>query len=551
MRPPAKAGSLSGPMLRAALIASLLALLPACKSAETQHADGAQESGDAGAAAVKEVVLPAPHELAAEPIAVAYVRDPAGILDVAGLMVPGVPPASGVIELLLGTQMPAELAHTIAPMIATRTPWVAVHVAGEDVVHLPLDPARVADAEAALAALPPAGEFGGRQLPAPALSIKAIMGGGGELSDGEGGGGDALPARLAWVNAEGRALTLALTEQGLVTGREALRAYSKKGLWISASREKIAEYSPGFPYARVTVEGAGLDDLSITTIAEPQQGLPSSPELAPGALTNLHAHAPLALAASGRWAKHEAAVKQMSREITRQVDNAGFAAKMLLDPLAQQAIAVLKSWNGRAFVGLGPAGHLSLGLGADDPIKAGQGLTRLIGAVSDNLELARMFVSDVPKIAIRKSGDVHVVTVAGAKKMMPAEAQPFLDERGNLKVALAASARGGAVFGVVGPRAEEELAAWSKAIEAAPAATESLADLVAVTVALAPAQVQEILAIVDPRDPKALIKAGAGVSAGRAPTQVILRQEADRYVVTSKGPAGTLPPARQGRAAGG
>ncbi|MCB9569718.1 MAG: hypothetical protein H6710_21290 [Myxococcales bacterium] len=519
-------------------VAATLALAPACKSRTPRGADAAAPGERGPGGAISAVALPSPHPLEASPQIGAYVRDPAAALDVARATLPGVPSLAEVAGLVLASQAPAEVAEGIAPMIAERRPWAAAIVAGEEILHLPLLPDQTDAAVKLLARYPAEGKFGAVQLPGAAVQLPA-------------GGVDGPPPRprLAWVDRQHNALAIAETLEGLVTARELPRGYGSQPVWLSAAGAKLSEYVD-FPYARVSASGTGLDDLTITIEADPQRGLPRSPELAAGALTNLHAGDALALAASTRWARHEVEVKGIIRQIRAQVDAAGFAAKMMLQPLADQAITVLKSWNGRVFVGIGPSRHLALALGADEPMRAGQALARFLKTAIDNLELARMFVSDVPKLSLRrhsKSPEIHVLTMQGARKQVPQSLGGLLDERGSLKVAFSFTPKSGAVFMTIGADAETAIAAWAESIEAAPPASESAGDLIAVTVALSPGQLQELLGRADPNDASALMIAGLDLGAGRPPTQLVIREEADRYVVTSKGPASTVAPLRQGR----
>ena len=132
----------------------------------------------------------------------------------------------------------------------------------------------------------------------------------------------------------------------------------------------------------------------------------------------------------------------------------------------------------------------------------------------------------------------------------PVEAQPLFDERGTLSIAYSFSVKSGAVFAMIGPEPESAIAVWAEAIEKAPPASEASGDLIAATVALSPAQLQELLKNANPNDANAIIAAGIDLEAGRPPTQLVVRQEAARYVITSQGPAIKKPHVRQGRQGG-
>ncbi|MEZ4384115.1 MAG: hypothetical protein R3A79_22470 [Nannocystaceae bacterium] len=531
---------------RSLALALVVALAPACKS--SPGGTKAETGGDAAAPGQFAVTLPSPHPLEERPPIAAFVRDPAAALDVASATLPGVPPLMNVAALLIATQAPADLAERLAPHVADRRPWAGARVAGEDILFLPLRDDGVDAAAAALEGYPTATDFGAVELPGIGLDVDQLAGR--PASAGDSGDSGEVEPRLAWVDRESGALAIARTPAGLVTGRELVKGYARSSVWIHAEGELLRAYLEDFPYARVGVKGDGLDNLKITIEADPQRGLPSIPEIAPGALANLHSGPELALAGSTRYARYEAEVRELIRQINAQVNAAGFAAKMMLEPLAKQASAVLRAWNGRVFVGIGPKGHLALGLGADEPLKAGAALTRFLRTAIDNLELARMFTSSVPKLSLRRHStdpEIHVLTVKGAAKLLPPAAAALIDGSGGLRIAFSFSAKSGAVFAMIGADAETKIAAWAAAIEAAPPASESDGDLIAATVALSPAQLQALLSRADLSDANALITAGIDLGAGRPPTQLILRQEADRYVITSKGPASAVPSLRKGR----
>ena len=545
-------------MLRNSLlaIAVAVAVAPACKPRVGATDDGTT-SAIATAPDQAPINLPKPYALEEAPAIAAYVGDPGAALEVARATLPGVPPQVNVVALVLATKAPADLAESMAPLVDDRRPWVGARVAGDDILHLPLREGEIDAAKRLLDAYPAAGEFGAVSLPAAGIDMGQLANAAVDpdadpdaAPDPDAASG--APPQLAWIDRDTASLTIAATPEGLITGREMVKAYAQQPIWLTVDASMIRPLVEAFPYDRISAAGRGLDDLTVTIDANPERGLPASPELAPGALTNLHSGPALALAASTRWAKHKPEVSSIIRQINNQVDGAGFAAKMMLEPLAQQAIAVLRTWNGRVFAGLGPSHHLAIGLGADDPRKAGATLNRFLKSAIDNLELARMFVSDVPKISLRrhsKDPEIQVLTLKGIKKSAPAAMAPLFDERGTLSIAYSYSVKSGSVFAMVGPEPETAVAVWAEAIENAPPASEAEGDLIAATVALSPAQLQELLQTANPSDANTIIAAGIDLEAGRAPTQLVIRQEPSRYVITSQGPKAAKP-VRQGRQGG-
>ncbi len=538
-------------MLRVSLLALALALVPACKPRVTATDDAALT---AAAPSEAPISLPKPHALEESPPIAAYVRDPAAAHEIATATLPGVPPPVNVAALLLATKAPADLAEALAPMIAEHRPWAGARVAGEDILHLPLRHTEIDAALALLAEFPAAGEFGAVSLPGVGIDVYQLAA---DASGDIGLDRDNNTAAntttnsntnspqnsntpLAWIDRETDSLTIAETLPGLVTGRELVKGYASKAVWLTIDASVVREFLEAFPYERITAQGPGLDDLTITIDADPERGLPQSVDIAPGALANLHSGPTLAFAASTRYAQYEPQIRGIIREIRRQVDSSGFAAKMMLEPLAQQAITVLRAWNGRVFAGIGPSSHLAFAFGADNPRQAGAALNRFLRSAIDNLDLARMFVSNVPRLSLRrhsKSPDIRVLTVQGLKKQLPAGLAGLTDDRGAINIAYSYSAKSGSIFAVLGAQPETALTVWASAIDKAPPASESTGDLIAATVALNPDQLQDLLGHADPDDFNALLAAGINLRAGRAPTQLIVRQEPNRYVITSQGPA--------------
>ncbi len=540
-------------MLRVSLLALALALVPACKPRVTATDDAALTAATPSEAPL---ALPTPLALEESPPIAAYVRDPAAAHKIAVATLPGVPPPVNVAALLLATKAPADLAEALAPMIAERRPWAGARVAGEDILHLPLRHTDIDAAQALLAAFPAAGEFGAVSLPGVGIDVYQLAADASGDIDLERGspprandnGNTAantnstttIHTQLAWIDLETDSLTIAETLPGLVTGRELVKGYASRAVWLTIDASVVREFMEAFPYERITAQGSGLDNLTITIDADPERGLPLSVDIAPGALANLHSGPALALAGSTRYAHYEPEVREIIREIRRQVDSSGFAAKIMLDPLAAQAITVLRAWNGRVFAGIGPSSHLAFAFGADNPRQAGAALNRFLRSAVDNLELARMFVSNVPRLSLRrhsKSPDIRVLTVQGIKNQLPPGFAGLTDDRGAIKIAYSYSAKSGSIFAVLGAQPETALAVWASAIDKAPPASESTGDLIAATVALSPGQLQDLLGRADPNDFNALLAAGIDLGVGRAPTQLIVRQEPTRYVITSQGPA--------------
>lgn len=509
----------------AAALAALVLVAPGCKKASksedpTAQADRPARRGrdDSGPA------LPAPHQLTKEPDAGAYVAEPDEVLAGVLTYLPELPPLATFAELVVATQAPAELAAKLAPAVAGDRPWAAVHVAGEDIVALP-----VRDLEAvgsAFAGLQPRGDFGAVELPGAAVDI--------DPRDGK------PPApRLAWLDRQTSSLVFADTLAGLSTSRQLARTYGARPLWGTLAAARAKALVPGFPYARASAVGDGLHALDLVALAEQGTTLPVPKDIAPGALTGMLRGPDLAVAGSTRWPGHKKAVSDIIREINASVDRAGFAAKMMLDPLADQAARVLRRWNGRVLLAVGPARHLRAGVGADDPAAAHRELLGFLRTLLDNLEMARMFV-DVPGASLKKLADspqVHVFTIEGLSRNVPAAARPVLDDKGRLRVAFGASERAGGLLVVVGPDPGPVAQKWIAAVDQGEdkAATD---DLVAGVFALGP---ERLRALLQANSQAALLGAVLGLDADREPTVLVVEQKPDRYNATIRGPKLTAP----------
>ncbi|MCY1010559.1 hypothetical protein OV079_34345 [Nannocystis pusilla] len=291
---------------------------------------------------------------------------------------------------------------------------------------------------------------------------------------------------------------------------------------------------PEFPYARVAAAGQGLHVLDVHVLEAPGKPLPSSPDLANGALTGMLKVPELAAGVSTRWPGHKKAVADAIKQMNAGVDRAGFAAKLMLDPLVDQAAKALRRWNGRVLLGAGPARHLRLGLGADDPAAGYRDLVGCLRTLVDNLSLARMF-ADVPGASF-KVGDnptVYLLSVDGVSRHVPAVGKPLLDDRGRLRVALAADERAGGLLVVIGPEPLPVIQRWAKAAGEGEPAKNSADDLLSAVLAVSPERLKPLLQTTS----QSLLVTGAlGLDADRDPTLMVLQRKPDRYFATVRGP---------------
>ena len=484
--------------------------------------------------------LPAPHKLSLEPDAALHVTAPAAMLAAAAAYVPQAPGLAELGEQVLATQGPADWARTVGAQLDGQRAWTGAHVEGEDILHFGLQRGGAAKVQAAMAKYPKRGEFGAVALPHAALALQ-----GGELVKATAGG----LARLAWVDTTANTLTVASTPQGLATGRTLAGAYGKQPLWFTMVEARGQALLGRFPYGRIAATGTGLHHLDITATARTGQKLPVLREIAPGPLGGALTGKTIAVGASARWTGYKEAVREVTHQLQAAVDRAGFAGKMMLDPIADQATRVLKLWNGRVLFAVGPARHLRLGLGADDPNAAHRGLLTLLRDITENLQLARMFVSNIPNASLKKVGDgpdLWMLTVTGISNQLPPAARTLVDD-GRVRIAFHGSAHAGGVLVVVGPRADSELKAWIAEAASAASGKDGMKDLVRATVATSPEAISALLLLLEqvqraqPGAGDKALAAFLALTADRAATQLVMRQVEQRYEISVRGPEAAKP----------
>jgi len=420
---------------------------------------------------------------------------------------------------LLREQMPAALADAIAPHVSTEAAWDGMRLPGtggasEEILHLPLVAGGVKEVAQALANLETQGDFGARVVRAPDASAGA-------------------PARLAFLDEGGETLTLATTLRGLATGRE-LAGEQRPAVWARVEGSFVRQWAQEFPFAELRVEGAGLHDVVVTAAFDPAKG-PLDTQLVPGALTGLLAAPGLAVGATARWSEHRTWVKQTISQLRRQVDKAGFAAQMVLGKLVTQASTLLRSWNGKVFVGVGPKGHVVFGFGTDDPAKTKRAALGALDTAIGNLSMVRMFASNVPRIGLKRIGEVHLLTIVGVKNSLGPKFAPLLDDRGRLRIAFTADASAGALFGVVGTDAPDVLGRWLIAQKQAMPAKQASQHLAAAQIAVDARALAPVLQ--RPQGGQLDLGAVLGLEASRAPMKLIVQQFKDRYELRLVGPA--------------
>jgi hypothetical protein len=515
-------------MTRTAALALALALtgtgLAGCKKQQPQQPTRQGRSDVAVTPA--DPRLPAPHKLSVDVDAGVYIAAPADMLAAAAAYMPSPPTLAKLGEFILGTQGPADFATAASAQLDGQRPWAGVTVEREDVVHLPLQKGGAEKIQALLNRYPKRGNFGAVVLPGPAIALQA-----GKLVTNTANS----PERLAYIDAAAGTLTIAGTLEGLATGRTLPRFYDKRPVWFTLAEARGKQLLGNFPYGRIAGGGQGLHSLDIACAARPGENLPTLRDFAPGALTGALAGKTIAVGGSTRWTGYKDAVREATSQLQSAVDRAGFAGKMMLDPIANQATRLMKMWNGRVLVGIGPARHIRVALGADDPHAAHRGLVTVLKDVIDNLQLARMFVSNIPNATLKKFADepdMWLLTVSGIVNNLPPDLRTLADD-GRLRIAFNGHAHAGAVLVVLGPKADAELKAWVAEASAAPSGKEGMKDIGSATLAAGPEALAPLLQI---GPSEKLLPALLNLSADRAPTRFSFRQDGQRYEISVRGP---------------
>lgn len=459
--------------------------------------------------------MPRPLPLPAKAKFAAHVAAPGQALAAIGELVGQGPDPRKVLRTLTA-QAPAFTGF--AEIADFDRPWSAALVEGQLVIRVALRRDQIVQAKRLLAGKTPVGDFGAVEFVRPS----------------EGTPVDPPPPRLAWLDDRDATITFAGDERGLATGRELAGAYGKHGLFLTLDGAEIRKALPEFPFDRVGLEGKSVADFHVAAEGDGKvQGLDQITE---GALTGVLDSPELVAGATSRYAKYESVIKSMISEATRTVDKQNFLVRGVLEDLLKHYKAVLRSWNGRVMVGVGPKGHVVAALGADNPKQGAAAATALIAAVLDNLDLARTFGVSVPRIRFKRNRmvaagvSIHVVTLENARKTIPAEFAGLLDGEGDLRIAFGGSENAGAVMLAVGPMATESLARWIETTKDATPGHKTKDHLAAASFAIDPGGVPGFA------QGEPSLGALLGLSPERAPTLVTAKRKETAFDVHVTGP---------------
>jgi hypothetical protein len=462
--------------------------------------------------------MPRPLPLPSKPQLAVHVGDPAQAITAMGEL-SGRNDLRGLLaELASSTTIGFDPA--LAKHVDLSRPWSAAVVENQLIVQLPVDRSHLTHVAQLLANKPKVGDFG-------AVSLGQAPG--------------TMSVAMAWLDEANGVLALAGNERGLATARELDRAYGKHGIFVTIDGAELRKHVPEFPFARVGVEGENVGDFHV--VLEQPTGIEGLDQITEGALTGLLGNHELVAGASSRYAGYQSVVKKLISEATRTVDKQNFIVKGVLQDMLARYNAVLRSWNGKVMVGLGPQQHVVLAMGAEDPKKAAGALGSLIDSLNDNLQLAQTFGISVPRLHFKRKVlqgagvDVHTLTVDKAKSILPAELAPLVAKDGALRIAFAGSPHSGAVMFAVGPEPAHSLQRWLEAAKGSSSAPQSSGHLIAASIAVEPEQLEGL------RGAESLGPFLA-LAPERAPTSAVVTRKADVYDVHVKGPVPKVDPRR-------
>lgn len=460
--------------------------------------------------------MPRPLPLPSKPSFAAHVAEPGQALAALGQITGrGNEPravARGLAELV-----PQGFGSAFIDVVDFDRPWSAAIVEGQLVIRLAIDRGAIADTKRKLAGKTPIGDYGAVEL-APAAAA----------------GVSPAPPRLAWLDERSATLTLAGDERGLATGRELGGAYGRQGLFVTIDGAEIRKGVPEFPFDRIGLAGKSVADFHIT--ADGSGPIAGLDDITEGALTGVLSSPVLVAGASSRYAKYESVVKSMITDASRTVEKQNFLVRGVLEDMLKRYKAVLRSWNGRVMVGIGPKGHVVAALGSDDPKKGAGAVTSLVDSVLGNLDMARTFGVSVPVVRFKRNRSVaagvsiHVINLANSRKFVGPELAALLDEKGDLRIAFGGSENAGAVLVAIGPDAPEALTQWIESTKSATPGHKTKDHLLSATLAIDPSGVPGL------EQGQPSLATLLGLAPARAPTLVTTTRKDSTYDVHVTGP---------------
>ncbi len=506
-----------------ALLASLLALSPlACKRS---GGGAAKAPTDSTTARPDAPAMPKPLALPAKPDGLVHVAAPKDLLEEALSYAPGSMTArAAVAQALKKSGLGFE--SQVFQHVGMGRAWNMAIVKGQTIVHVPVIKGHEAQLSAMLAKLPPEGEFGAVRL---------------QRAEGEQG------PKLAFFDKQNNMLTLAGDLRGIATGPDLGRTYGKQGVSITVTAEQAARYGAKLGARRATATGSGTDDLRIELEGAP--ALPASLRISEGALTGLLESEQIALGGSTKYVDYKKDVDRIMAQGRRQVSSLPGMAQGNAKELLGRAGGLMRTWNGRTMVGVGPANHVLLGFGTDDATKMNNSSLHLIRGVQSNIKTIKSLkkfgvnIPNVPSVSFSPNKtkvagqSIHVVALENARKYVPSEYHQLLTSNDRLRISMVFPKRAGAGMVVIGPNSEAVLSRWVQDTQGATPGGKSEGHLASATVAVGAKALGQLAS------PEFVPATLMGLSANRAPTKIVVKRQDQNYVIKLKreNPAGGKP----------
>lgn len=500
------------------LLGSLAA--PACKrnagpgEAESPRSRVHKSEGRRSAS---RAALPRPYALPSEPPMALHVGAPAQVFAAIESYVGKAGDPRSVLHSLAAYRG-GGFETTLVPYVDLQRPWDAATIEGQEIVQVPIERAKLAEVKRLLMGKPANGKFGAVDLQRPA---------------------EHSGPKLAWLDEDTATLALADDLRGLATAGELSRAYGKSQLWFTIDAAQAKQVGAAeFPFSRIHVRGDGVHDFRITTEGPTEiEGLDAITE---GALTGLLSSPDLAAAATTRYAGYQKVIKDLTGRATRTLNDQNFLVRGVMEDMVKRFNTVVRSWDGRVLVGVGPQHHIVLALGSEDAKKATSSAVGLISAVMGNISLANSFGIKVPHLRFQKNKTtsegiaIHAVALENARKQLPPELAGLLDERGDLRIGFAGSPRAGAVLVVIGPDGPNALARWISQTKGATPGNATRDHLAAVTLATSTAG---LAPLTQEQSAAPLLQ----LRADRPPTSAIVQRKGESFDVHVRGPVPAKP----------
>ncbi|MCR9162968.1 MAG: hypothetical protein ACE37F_14715 [Nannocystaceae bacterium] len=494
-----------------ALLASLLALSPLACKRNTGGGGASKGPTDSTTARPSAPTMPKPLDLPATPQAVVHVDVPKDLLaEVLAYSPNAMTPRQAVAQALKNSGRSFET--QVFQHIGLGRAWNMATVKGQTIVHVPVKKAAVPQLAAMLSKFAPEGDFGAVRITRPQ--------------------GEAGP-KLAFLDKGNAMLTLADDLRGIATGPELGRKYGKQDVNITVTKAQAARYGGQLGAERATVTGS-IANLKIELEGAPP--IPADASITEGALTGLIESKQIAVGATTKYVDFKKDVDGIISRGRRQVSSLPGLAQGNAKELLNRGAGMMRTWNGRSMVGVGPANHVLLGFGANDPSKMSNATLYFIRGVQSNIKTIKSLRSfgvkiDVPSVSFAankmKVGNeaIHVVALENASKYVPADLRALLTENNRLRIAMAFPSRAGAGMVVVGRNADTVLAKWLEDTKGGTPAGKSQGHLAAGTVAVGPKVLQRLGQ--SEFNPQSLL----GLSANRPPTKIIVKRQGQNYVI--------------------